>query len=74
MTIEDLQSCELEGTQIETDAAAALKRKLEKLDLTHVKALFATRKLGFSTSLIMLVWALIGKLEGQTIFNSFSRH
>ena len=62
MTIEDLRACESLGAggAIQTDSAAQLKRKLEKLSLVHVKALFATPKLAFSTSLIMLIWALIG--------------
>jgi hypothetical protein len=63
VTLEDLQACDPEGTGTQTDAAAALKRKLEKFNLSHVRALFATPKLAFSTGLIMLVWALIGKLE-----------
>jgi hypothetical protein len=63
VTIEDLQACDPEGSGLQTDAGAALKRKLEKLNLTHVRALFATTKLAISTSLIMLVWALIGKLN-----------
>ena len=60
MTIEHLQACDPLGTGIQTDAAAALKRKLEKLNLTHVRALFASKKLAFSTSLIMAVWGFIG--------------
>jgi hypothetical protein len=63
VTIEDLQACDPEGAGIETNAHAAVTRKLEKLNLTHVRALFATKKLAFSTSLIMLVWALIGKFD-----------
>jgi hypothetical protein len=63
VTLEDLQACDPEGTRTQTDAAAALKRKLEKFNLSHVRALFATPKLAFSTGLIMLIWALIGKLE-----------
>lgn len=62
MTIEDLRACESlgGGIQQQTDAAAQLKRKLEKINLTHVRALFATPKLAFSTALIMLIWAFIG--------------
>ena len=60
MTIADLQACDPLGEGPQTDAAAALKRKLEKLNLTHVRALFQTKKLAFSTSLIMLIWAFIG--------------
>ena len=51
------------------DATAALKRKLEKVNLTHVRALFATPKLAWSTSLIMLIWAFIGL--GFPLYNAF---
>ena len=60
VTLADLQACDPLGEGPQTDAAAALKRKLEKLNLTHVRALFQTKKLALSTSLIMLVWAFIG--------------
>jgi len=69
LTIEDLRACEYLDGQQETDVAAALKRKLEKLDLTHVRALFATKKLAFSTSMIMVVWAFIGL--GYPLYNAF---
>ena len=62
LTVEDLRACERfgDGTVSQTDASAAIKRKLQALNFTHVRALFATRKLAFSTSMIMLVWAFIG--------------
>lgn len=69
VTIEDLRACDPLGTGAQTDATAALKRKLEKLNLTHVKALFASKKLAFSTSLIMVVWAFIGL--GYPLYNAF---
>ena len=71
MTIEDLKACEpLAGdAALGIDAAAALKRKLEKFNLTHVRALFATKQLAYSTSLIMLVWAFIGL--GYPLYNAF---
>jgi hypothetical protein len=59
VTIEDLKACDPLGTGTQTDVAAALKRKLEKLNLIHVRALFAGKKLAFSTSMIMAVWGLI---------------
>lgn len=59
MTLADLQVFDQEGHQ-GTDASAVLARKLEKINLTHVRALFATKKLAYSTTLIMLVWAFIG--------------
>ena len=58
LTVDDLKACEsaVGGRHgVDSDAAAQLKRKLEKLNLTHVRALFATRKLAFSTSMIMTV-------------------
>lgn len=69
LTIEDLQACEPAGVIQRTDAKAALKRKLEKLNLTHVRALFATKKLVCSTTAIMLVWAFIGL--GYPLYNAF---
>jgi len=62
LSIEDLRVCDglQGGVGMETDNAAAIKRKLASLKGDHVKALFATRKLAFSTSMIMVVWAFIG--------------
>jgi hypothetical protein len=60
VTVADLQACDPLGKGVETDAQAALKRNLEKVNLTHVRALFNGKKLAFSTSLIMVVWAFIG--------------
>lgn len=69
MSIEDLRACEGHGGTTQTDTAAALKRKLEEFNFTHVRALFATRKLAYSTALIMLVWAFIGL--GYPLYNAF---
>ncbi|TID25382.1 D-amino-acid oxidase [Venturia nashicola] len=71
LRIEDLKACESlgGGEKVQTDATAAVKRKLEKMNLSHVRALFATRKLAYSTSLIMLVWAFIGL--GYPLYNAF---
>ncbi|KAF7503965.1 hypothetical protein GJ744_002939 [Endocarpon pusillum] len=68
MTLMDLQVFDQEGQQ-GTNASAVLARKLEKLNLTHVRALFATKKLAYSTTLIMLVWAFIGL--GYPLYNAF---
>jgi hypothetical protein len=37
-----------------TTATAAVKRNLQKVDASHLKALFATKKLAYSTSLITI--------------------
>jgi len=62
LSIEDLRVCDglQGGVGMGTDNAAAIKRKLASLKGDHVRALFATRKLAFSTSMIMVVWAFIG--------------
>lgn len=69
LSIEDLRACEPAGYVAQTDAAAAVKRRLEKLDLSHVRSLFATRRLGASTGLIMAVWGLIGL--AYPLYNAF---
>ena len=68
LTLADLQVHERLGQQ-NIDAAAALSRKLEKLNLTHVRALFANVRLAVSTTLIMVVWAFIGL--GFPLYNAF---
>ncbi|KAF4958876.1 hypothetical protein FGADI_2078 [Fusarium gaditjirri] len=69
LSLEDLKACEPEGYVAQTDTSAALRRYLEKVDLSHIKALFVTKKLGLSTGLIMAVWALIGL--GYPLYNAF---
>ncbi|KAI9844328.1 MAG: hypothetical protein M1837_005632 [Sclerophora amabilis] len=68
LSLADLEVHSQHGQQ-GTDAAAALQRKLQKVNLTHVRALFATPKLAWSTSLIMLIWAFIGL--GFPLYNAF---
>ena len=68
LTLEDLKMHERLGQQ-STDAAAALSRKLEKINLAHVRALFANSRLAISTTLMILVWAFIGL--GFPLYNAF---
>lgn len=68
LALADLEQHNRQGQQ-GTDAAAALRRKLEKLNFTHVRALFASPRLAWSTSLIMLIWAFIGL--GFPLYNAF---
>ncbi|EKM59977.1 uncharacterized protein PHACADRAFT_138348 [Phanerochaete carnosa HHB-10118-sp] len=49
-----------DAPRIDTSARGALLRKLRVLSTTHLRSLFATRKLAYSTTLLMLVWGLIG--------------
>ena len=71
LSIEDLRACEalgpngaggvVSGARAQgTDAKAAIKRKMRAFSGKHIKALFATRRLAFSTGAIMIVWAFIG--------------
>lgn len=59
-SIEDLRNCEPDGYVAATDTSAAVRRYMAKLDGKHFKALFGTRRLAMSTSLIMVLWAFIG--------------
>lgn len=68
LSLADLEVFNQEGQQ-GVDASAALKRKLEKVDFTHLRALFASPKLAWSTSLIVLIWAFIGL--GFPLYNAF---
>ena len=45
---------------VDTSAKGALLRQLEKFDGSHIKALFATPKLAWSSTLVITLWALIG--------------
>ncbi|KAF7946567.1 hypothetical protein EAE96_009563 [Botrytis aclada] len=66
LTVTRLQDC---GTLPHINASATLSRKLHQMDLSHVRALFASRKLAFSTGMVMLVWAFIGL--GYPLYNAF---
>ncbi|KAI8457666.1 sugar transporter-like protein [Phakopsora pachyrhizi] len=48
---------------------SSFARSMEKLSSQHIRALFATPKLAFSTSLIIVIWAFIGL--GFPLYNSF---
>lgn len=70
LTVEHLKDAEKFGTgpsekevKMDVSAVAAVKRKLAILDSNHVKPLFATRKLAYSTGLLIVIW---GKLFCST--------
>ncbi|KAF2268123.1 MFS general substrate transporter [Lojkania enalia] len=72
LTLEELTQFDNLGvpaSQHHSHAATAVKRNLEKVNLEHVKPLFATKKLAFSTSVMTLVWAFIGL--GFPLYNAF---
>ncbi|CCL98516.1 uncharacterized protein FIBRA_00515 [Fibroporia radiculosa] len=55
-----LRSIEEAELKMDTSARAAVMRKMRRFSGEHVQSLFATRKLAYSTSLLITVWALIG--------------
>jgi len=74
LTLEDLQACNSlappgTGPQSQSHATVAIKRNLEKVNMSHIKPLFSTKKMAFSTSVITFVWALIGL--GFPLYNAF---
>lgn len=74
LALSDLQACETFAigsapARQQTTATAAIRRNLQKVDTTHLKALFATKKMAYSTSLITIVWAFIGL--GFPLYNAF---
>ncbi|EEH50550.1 uncharacterized protein PADG_06629 [Paracoccidioides brasiliensis Pb18] len=68
LTLENLEALG-HGTTQGTGAGSALGRNLERFDAGHVKSLFATPKLAWSTSLMILIWAFIGL--GFPLYNTF---
>jgi hypothetical protein len=67
LTLEDLQKCEnlfvgpaAGSPEDEIRKKMARSGESEKLDLHHVKALFCDKKTAWSTSLLIIIWGLIG--------------
>ncbi|KAG8880325.1 hypothetical protein FRB97_000938 [Tulasnella sp. 331] len=57
LTLKDLTRFDrTSGKGVDTSAAAAIKRNTEKFQSNHIKALFASAKLAWSTSLIISIW------------------
>jgi len=59
LSVEDLKACELESYAPQTGVSSAAKRHLKEVTFGRIRALFQTKRLTWSTGLIMLVWALL---------------
>jgi len=57
------------GVKLDTSAVAAVRRKLRVFGWDHVSPLFATKRLAQSTSILIVIWALIGL--AFPLYNSF---
>ena len=54
------QDSDVKAKPMDTSMRAAFMRKLRMMNSDHIKALFATKKLAYSTSLLIVLWAFIG--------------
>lgn len=73
LTLADLQAVDARYPDAEKHSTkrgtALLRENLSKFDVSHIKALFSSRKMAISTSLIILLWALIGL--AYPLYNAF---
>ncbi|KAL1740355.1 major facilitator superfamily domain-containing protein [Schizophyllum fasciatum] len=67
LTIEDFQS--IKGGRDRTTTKDVLRRTFSNMSLSHIKPLFAGRKLAINTSLTILLWGLIGL--AYPLYNAF---
>ena len=49
----------------DTSVTAAIRRGLSKVNAENVRALFATRKLAYSTSLLIILWGAHLRIRGN---------
>jgi hypothetical protein len=76
LTIEHLRRCEVEysarpgeATSQDISIKAIIKRSVSRFSLEHVKALWSTPRLAYSTTLIVLLWGIIGL--AYPLYNAF---
>lgn len=67
LTVEDLQKAAQEV--VVTEKTPGVLSKSSNYSSEHIKALFATKKLAWSTSLLIALWGIIGL--ASTLYNSF---
>ncbi|KAJ7355508.1 MFS general substrate transporter [Mycena albidolilacea] len=69
LSLEDLTGVEERYTDEKGTEVRSLLSKTSVFTLTHIKALFATRKMAISTSMLIALWGIIGL--ASTLYNSF---
>jgi hypothetical protein len=76
LTIEHLRACETEFSSTPGESAiqntshmANIRRALSKFSFAHVKALWSAPRLAYSSTLIVLLWGIIGL--AYPLYNAF---
>ncbi|KAJ8583357.1 MFS general substrate transporter [Rhizopogon salebrosus TDB-379] len=70
LTLEELEAPDrVAGTRSSSLERHKLLSKSSKYDPVHIKALFATPKMAWSTSLLIVIWGIIGL--ASTLYNNF---
>lgn len=60
LMLEELEDIDRRYPEVIDDISNAKRAQLSKFKLTHVRECFATRKMAFSSSLVIFTWAIIG--------------
>ena len=76
LTIEHLMACEVDYSTVpgeavhqDTSYVANIRRAVRKFSFAHVKALWSTPRLAYSTTLVVLLWGIIGL--AYPLYNAF---
>ena len=76
LTIEHLRACEMDFSSVPGKAARQdtsfitnMRRAVDKFSFAHIKALWATPRLAYSTTLVVLLWGIIGL--AYPLYNAF---
>lgn len=69
LTIEDLKACEPDDYVDNDRASHVIHRRLLTVGVGRVRKLFGTKRLAFSTGLVMAIWSLIGL--AYPLYNAF---
>ena len=72
LTVEELDRAgkygwETENAGVDTSALGAIKRRMSMFSGDHIRALFATRKLAWSTSILIVLWGMFSRLFSSAI-------
>jgi hypothetical protein len=76
LKIEHLRACEIDYSSVpgelahqDTSYMANIRRAVRKFSFSHIKALWSTPRLAYSTTLVVLLWGIIGL--AYPLYNAF---